>query len=89
MAGIVAMIGGALVNSLAFSGSNYMFTSYQITVLMKGRDTMKRLKNYKKIEIVGLRKDNKDWILSINNYNVKGMQNTHLAKLMMLWTPII
>ena len=42
MAGIVAMIGGALVNSLAFSGSNYMFTSYQITVLMKGRDTMKR-----------------------------------------------
>ena len=26
MAGIVAMIGGALVNSLAFSGSNYMFS---------------------------------------------------------------
>ena len=42
MAGIVAMIGGALVNSLAFSGLIICLASYQITVLVKGRGTMKR-----------------------------------------------
>ena len=43
MAGIVAMLFGALVNSLAFSvGLIICLASYQITVLVKGRGTMKR-----------------------------------------------
>ena len=89
MAGIVAMIGGALVNSLAFSGSNYMFSKLSNHGAGERKRHNEAIENYKKIEIVGLRKDNKDWILSINNYNVKDMQNIHLAKLMMLWKPII
>ena len=54
MAGIVAMIGGALVNSLAFSGSNYMFTKLS----NHGADERKRHNE----AIEKLQKDRNSWV---------------------------
>ena len=42
MAGIVAMLFGAGINVSRFQAVIICLASYQITVLMKGRDTMKR-----------------------------------------------
>ena len=54
MAGIVAMIGGALVNSLAFSGSNYMFSKLS----NHGVDERKRHNE----AIEKLQKDRNSWV---------------------------
>ena len=54
MAGIVAMIGGALVNSLAFSGSNYMFSKLS----NHGADERKRHNE----AIEKLQKDRNSWV---------------------------
>ena len=42
MAGIVAMLFGAGINALHFQAVIICLASYQITVLVKGRGTIKR-----------------------------------------------
>ena len=54
MAGIFAMIGGALVNSLAFSGSNYMFGE------LSGHGAEERKRHDEAIE--KLQKDRDSWV---------------------------
>ena len=54
MAGIFAMIGGALVNSLAFSGSNYMFSK------LSGHGEAERKRHNEAIE--NLQKDRDSWV---------------------------
>ena len=54
MAGIVAMIGGALVNSLAFSGSNYMFSK------LSNHGAGERKRHNEAIE--KLQKDRNSWV---------------------------
>ena len=54
MAGIVAMIGGALVNSLAFSGSNYMFSK------LSNHGAGERKRHNQAIE--KLQKDRNSWV---------------------------
>ena len=53
MAGIFAMIGGALVNSLAFSGSNYMFSK------LSGHGEAERKRH--DVAIENLQKANAEW----------------------------
>ena len=54
MAGIFAMIGGALVNSLAFSGSNYMFSK------LSNHGAGERKRHNQAIE--KLQKDRNSWV---------------------------
>ena len=43
MAIVAMLIGGALVNALAFTGSSYLFIDYlQTTSMLKGRDMMQQ-----------------------------------------------
>ena len=43
MASIAMLIGGALANTLAFTGSSYLFHRYlQTTLMLKERDTMQQ-----------------------------------------------
>ena len=45
MASIGFLIGGALVNALAFTGSNYLFSVYlKIQLIKNERDMIKQLK---------------------------------------------
>ena len=46
MASLIALAGGALINALAFSGTNYMFSHLDKKMQMKNEyDTTRRLKN--------------------------------------------
>ena len=50
MASIGFLIGGALVNALAFTGSNYLFSSLSKESIDRNeRDTIKQLKIYKEL----------------------------------------
>ena len=51
MASIGFLIGGALVNALAFTGSNYLFSSYLKNQLIKNeRDMIRPSKIYKELK---------------------------------------
>ena len=51
MASIGFLIGGALVNALAFTGSNYLFRAYLENQLIKNeRDMIKLSKIYKELK---------------------------------------
>ena len=51
MASIGFLIGGALINALAFSGSNFLFSSLSKNQLIKNeRDTIKQLKICNKLK---------------------------------------
>ena len=66
MASIGFLIGGALINALAFSGSNFLFSSLSKNQLIKSeRDMLKQLKICNELKQNGLRKDKNDWITLI------------------------
>ena len=51
MASIGFLIGGALINALAFSGSNFLFSSLSKESIDKERkDMIKQLKTYKELK---------------------------------------
>ena len=63
MASIGFLISGALVNALAFTGSNTCSVAYLENQLIKNeRDMIKPSKIYKELKQNGLKKDKKDWI---------------------------
>ena len=66
MASIGFLIGGALVNALAFSGSNFLFSSLSKESIEKERrDMIKQLKIYNELKWSGLEGDKNDWITLI------------------------
>ena len=57
MASIGFLIGGALVNALAFTGSNYLFSSLSKESIEKNeRDTIKQLKTCNRLNYFGQKK---------------------------------
>ena len=63
MASAVAMmVGGALVNALAFSGSNYLFSHMGKSMMLKKkeRDMIKLRNNYKRHRLHGIKKECRD-----------------------------
>ena len=56
MASAVMIVGGAVVNALAFSGSNYLFSKLNNNDEEKN-DTMKQLKNWQRQEMNMKKKD--------------------------------
>ena len=66
MASIGFLIGGALINALAFSGSNLLFSSLSKDQLIKSkRDKIKQLKICNEVKWNGLKRGKNDWITSI------------------------
>ena len=66
MASIGFLIGGALVNALAFSGSNFLFSSLSKESIDKERrDMIKQSKIYNELKWSGLERDKNDWITLI------------------------
>ena len=66
MASIGFLIGGALINALAFSGSNFLFSSLSKESIEKNeRDMIKQLKIYNELKWSGLERDKNDWITLI------------------------
>ena len=50
MASIGFLIGGALVNALAFTGSNYLFSSLKNQLIKNERDMIRPSKIYKELK---------------------------------------
>ena len=73
MASLVMMIGGAVVNALAFSGSNYMFS--------KLRSDKERLRHNKAIEQLALARDayEKQRLAQIDFINERLKQQNHAS----------
>ena len=66
MASIGFLIGGALINALAFSGSNFCLVVYLKNQLIKNeRGMIRPLKICKELKQNGLKKDKIDWITLI------------------------
>ena len=67
MASIGFLIGGALVNALAFTGSNYLFSSLSKESIDKERKRHDKALSriYKELKQNGLKKDRNDWITLI------------------------
>ena len=66
MASIGFLIGGALVNALAFTGSNYLFSSLSKESTEKSeRDMINQLKIYNELKWSGSERDKNDWITLI------------------------
>ena len=67
MASIGFLIGGALINALAFSGSNFLFSSLSKESIDKERQRHdKAIEDLQRAQIRnGLRKDKNDWITLI------------------------
>ena len=66
MASIGFLIGRALINALAFSGSNFLFSSLSKESIEKNkRDMIKQLKIYNELKWSGLERDKNDWITLI------------------------
>ena len=66
MARVGFLIGGVLINAIAFSGSNFLFSSLSKNQSIKNeRDTIKQLKICNELKQNGLRKDKNDWITLI------------------------
>ena len=64
MASIGFLIGGALVNALAFTGSNYLFSSLSNNQLIKNeKGTIRLLKTCNRLNYFGQEKDKNDWII--------------------------
>ena len=63
MASIGFLIGGALVNALAFTGSNYLFSSQSKKSIDKGRKRHdKAIEDLERAQIERAKKDKNDWI---------------------------
>ena len=62
MAGIAMMLGGAMANALAFTGSSYLFSSMSKDRIdkEKGKGMIKLSNNYKRHKSNGNRKDKKE-----------------------------
>ena len=66
MASVGFLIGGALTNALAFSGSNFCSVVYLKNQSIKNeRDTIKQLTICNELKSNGLREDKNDWIILI------------------------
>ena len=63
MASIGFLIGGALVNALAFTGSNYLFSSLSKGSIDKERKRHdKAIEDLQRAQIEWAKKDKNDWI---------------------------
>ena len=66
MASIGFLIRGALVNALAFTGSNYLFSSLSKESIDKGRKRHdKAIEDLQRAQIEWAKKDKNDWITLI------------------------
>ena len=66
MASIGFLIGGALVNALAFTGSNYLFSSLSKESIDKERKRHdKAIEDMQQAQLLWLKKDKNDWITLI------------------------
>ena len=66
MASIQFLIGGALINALVFSGSNFLFSSLSKESIDKEqKDMIEQSRIYKELKWNGLRKDKNNWITLI------------------------
>ena len=66
MASIGFLIGGALINALAFSSSNFLFSSLSEESTDKEQKRHdKAIEDLQRARIERLRKDKNDWITSI------------------------
>ena len=64
MASIGFLIGGALVNALAFTGSNYLFSSLSKESIDKERKRHdKAIEDMQQANYFGQKKDKNDWII--------------------------
>ena len=83
MASIRFLIEGALINALAFTGSNYLFSSLSKESIDKERKRHnKAIEDLQRAQIEWAKKDKNDWITQI----VKLLKNIRLKK--DLWTLI-
>ena len=63
MASIGFLIRGALINALAFTGSNYLFSSLSIESIDKERKRHnKAIEDLQRAQIEWAKKDKNDWI---------------------------
>ena len=63
MASIGFLIGGALVNALAFTGSNYLFSSLSTESIDKEQKRHdKAIEDLQRAQIEWAKKDKNDWI---------------------------
>ena len=63
MASVGFLIGGVLINALAFSGSNFLFSSLSKESIDKERKRHdKAIEDLQRAQINGLREDKNDWI---------------------------
>ena len=60
MASLAMLIGGAAINALAFSGSNYLFSKLSDHGEAERKRHDLAMKSFKKQEISGTKKDKKD-----------------------------
>ena len=68
MASVAMLIGGALVNALAFTGSSYCSIDYQrIALMLRERDMMQQQRSSRQPKSSGHISVNKKTILSINS----------------------
>ena len=66
MASIGFLIGGAIVNALAFTGSNYLFSSLSKESIDKEQKRHnKAIEDLQRAQKNGLKKDKNDWITLI------------------------
>ena len=66
MASIGFLIGGALINALAFSGSNFLFSSLSKEPIDKERKRHdKAIEDLQRAQIKWAKKDKNDWITLI------------------------
>ena len=67
MASIGFLIGGALINALAFSGSNFLFISLSKESIDKERKRHdKAIEDMQRAQIQWAKKDKNDWITLIH-----------------------
>ena len=66
MSSVGFLIGGALINALAFSGSNFLFSSLSKESIDKERKRHhKAIEDLQRAEIEWAKKDKNDWITLI------------------------
>ena len=83
MASAVAMmIGGAVVNALAFTGGNFLFSKLGKTqdAEKKEKDMIKQSKSWKQPKQPGVKRECKDWILLMS----KCKKNIPQSRLLMM-----
>ena len=82
MASAVAMmIGGAVVNALAFSGSNYLFSHMGNNSSAERERHDKAVEQLQASQAAWSKKEQNDWTLLMKKYKRSIMQSRHLIML--------